>query len=358
MLNAPTRNELEGEARAALSAVLRAIPVLKDLEFEQDVLTDGPEIDLLAKFEVNGVQRALVCQIKQSGQPATVRQALYQLNYALQHYAGPGDRGMVIAPYLSPEVRKLCKEMEVAYLDLQGNCRIAFNDFYIERESSTRPRTAKRELKSLYKPKSLQVLRVLLRDPERAWKVADLAQVAGVSLGHVSNVRTALIEREFAAADALGLHLTRPGALLDEWRDNHEPPAGQRRGFYTTLHGQALEEAIRGLMRDVGKDALLASFSAADWLAPYVRTPSQHLYVHGAVFEQVRDHLRATSAAKGENLFITILRDEGVLRDVAQPSEGVFTTGYAQTYVDLYQTGDRGREAAEHLRREFLSWPT
>lgn len=357
MLNARTYAELEEEAIDALMSLLEEIPLIKNLDVEREVLAEGAAIDFIARFEVNGAKRALVCEIKNSGQPGKIRNEIYRLKYFLDQYAGEGDRAILIAPYFSQEARDICNEVGVSYLDLEGNCRISFEDFYIERETGARPKAVKRELKSLYKPKALQVLRVLIRDPERAWKVADLAENAGVSVGHVSNVRAALIDREFAAADSLGLHLTRPAALLEEWRENHEPPPGQRRGLYTPLHGQAFEEAIRRLMRKVGSDALLASFSAADWLAPYVRTPSQHLYVRAAVFDDVRDGLRATGATKGENLFVTVLLDDGVLRDFAKPAEGVFTTGYAQTYVDLYQSGDRGREAAEHLRREHLSWP-
>ena len=357
VLNNRTYHELEEEAVDTLASILGDVPVIKDVELEKQVLSDDAGVDLIARFHVNGVEHALICEIKASGQPGKIRQDIYRLKYVVDRHGGPDARAMLIAPYLSPEARSLCRDLGVAYLDFEGNSRVAFDDVYIERESASRPKAAKRELKSLYKPKSLQVLRVLIRDPARAWKVADLAEAADVSLGHVSNVRTALIEREFAEADTLGLHLTRPAALLDEWRENHEPPVGQRLGFYTTMHGQAFEEAVRSLMRIVGRDALLASFSAADWLAPYVRTPSQHLYVRGPVFDRVRDHLRATTAAKGENLFLTILHDDGVLRDFTEPAEGVFTTGHAQTYVDLYQTGDRGREAAEHLRREHMPWP-
>jgi hypothetical protein len=58
-----------------------------------------------------------------------------------------------------------------------------------------------------------------LRDPKRAWRVTELAEIAGVSLGHVSNVRTSLLDREWAQVSDRGLFLSEPDALLNAWRD-------------------------------------------------------------------------------------------------------------------------------------------
>ena len=54
-----------------------------------------------------------------------------------------------------------------------------------------------RALRSIFNPKAAAILRVMLREPDRAWRVTDLAEKANASLGHVSNVRKALLEREW-----------------------------------------------------------------------------------------------------------------------------------------------------------------
>ena len=102
---------------------------------------------------------------------------------------------------------------QCGFLDLVGNARLAFDNVFIERRVSGRPPADRRELKSLFKPKSAQVLRVLLRDPRRAWRVTELAEPAGVSLGHVSNVRAGLLDREWAQVSEGGLFLSEPDAL-------------------------------------------------------------------------------------------------------------------------------------------------
>ena len=198
----------------------------------------------------------------------------------------------------------------------------------------------------------------MLRDPHRAWRVTELAEAADVSLGHVSNVRVGLLDREWARVSEEGLYLSEPDALLDEWRDAYEPPAGHRMGFYTTLHGSSFEEAARRVLRSERETGLLAlaSFSAAHWLAPYGRTGTQYFYANDAGLEQLRSGMRLSSTSKGENVTVTLLKDLGAFRDTVEPAPGVICTSPVQTYLDLTAAGERGREAADHLRQERLTW--
>jgi hypothetical protein len=101
-----------------------------------------------------------------------------------------------LPPHLSPETRALCREQECAYLDLEGNARLALDHVFVERTVVSKPPAEKRALRSLFKPKAARILKTLLRDPPRPWQVAELATAARVSLGHVSSVRNSLLNRE------------------------------------------------------------------------------------------------------------------------------------------------------------------
>jgi hypothetical protein len=229
---------------------------------------------------------------------------------------------------------------------------------YIETEVEGSPPTERRGVKSLFRPKSAQVLRVLLRDPKHPWRVTELAEVANVSLGHVSNVRAGLIEREWAKVSESGLVIAKPDEILDAWVEAYVPPVGKRMKFYTPLHGEVLQRAIRsaiGLRPDQGS-AMLASFSAAQWLAPFGRHSSQFLYCDASALDQISSELRLEPTSKGENVIVTVLSDAGLFRDAISPVEGVLCTSVVQTYLDLAASGERGKEAAEHLRRERLKW--
>jgi hypothetical protein len=199
----------------------------------------------------------------------------------------------------------------------------------------------------------------MLREPRRPWRVTELADTASVSLGHVSNVRSALLDREWAQVSDKGLFISEPDAVLDAWRDAYEPPAGRRMTFYTTLHGSSFEDAARRVLHagSGNGQAVFASFSAAHWLAPYGRTGTQYFYANNAGLERLKHALHLSSVPKGENVVITLPKDAGLFLDTTEPAPGAVCTGLVQTYLDLAAAGERGREAAEYLRQEMLKWP-
>lgn len=350
-------NELIESAAEAIKVLLAEVPPIHLGKFEYEPLRGENRPDLLVHLDVRNHPRILVCEVKPNGQPRNVRLAIQQLhNYVLnfKEEALP----VLIAPYLSPKSQKLCRENGTGYLDLHGNARIVFDGVFIERIVSGKPRTERRDLKSLFKPKSAQVLRVLLRQPDCPWRVAQLAEEASVSIGHVSNVRSGLLAREWAQVSEEGLFLSDPNALLDAWSAEYEPPTGKRIGYYTTLHGSTFEEAVRQILHagPGGGQAILASFSAAQWLAPYGRTGSQYFYADQKGLEKLEDCLKLSVASKGENVVVTLLKDKGLFNDTLRPARGIVCTSAVQTYLDLTAAGERGQEAAEHLRREHLSW--
>ncbi|MCE4538812.1 hypothetical protein LXT12_16285 [Pelomonas sp. P7] len=356
MLNVTSSVKLDQLAADALRRALQDVPHSK-LVIDSEKAHD-PGVDLVAHIDHHGERRVVVAEVKASGQPRHVKSALFQLKRYAQEQAQP-ITPLVIAPYLSESARALCIESQVGYLDFEGNTRIAFPGFFLSREVASKPQTERRELRSLFKPKSAQVLRTMLRDPSQAWRVVDLSRTADVSAGQVSYVRSGLLDRGWAEVSDDGVFLSNPDALLDAWREEYQPPAGHRWTFYTTMHGSSLDDALRSMGGEAAEDrglAILASFSAANWLAPYGRTGTQYFYADREGAQRLRDALKLSPASRGENLVITVLDEPGPLRDFIEPAPGIYTTGLAQTYLDLYAAGERGREAAEHLRKARLQW--
>lgn len=163
----------------------------------------GPntQIDGLVCFSHGGIKYALVIEAKSDGAPRYVRSGVFQLKGYVAHLSKSDrvDSGrrwipMLVSPYLSPQARAICTEYDVAYLDLVGNTHLAFDTVYIDRASTGRPKSETRKLRSIFAPKAAAILRVMLQDPDHAWRVTALAREANASLGHVSNVRKALLE--------------------------------------------------------------------------------------------------------------------------------------------------------------------
>jgi hypothetical protein len=234
-----------------------------------------------------------------------------------------------------------------------------FPRFHLEINKADRdPFATKREQRSLFFPKSARLLKLLLQR-NASWKVADLAQAAKVSLGQVSNVRRALMEREWAqTATGEGLHLTQPNALLDAWRDGglHAPSVALR--GYTLKHGRALDEAIEAAFSDStltgDSRILLASHSVARRAAPYARVAGEYFYATEGGQRLLERHLDISPADKGENITIYRPGDEGLWMETMPLRAPLHGTGPIQTYLDLLTTGERGREAAEHWRTEKI----
>jgi hypothetical protein len=369
MKTAVQMKESEIEAKAVLEELLARVPNLQAV-FATEVRGDIPNstpIDIVVKISSLGREAVLVCEVKSNGQPKTAEPAIYKLKRDMAGF-GPNPVPVFAAPFLSEQVRQLCETEGVSYFDLAGNARIAFDGVYIERHANDNPFREKREFRTLFAPKAASVLRRMLKTeygrpeletgPWRQWRVEDLKQEAAVSLGLVSNVRKALIQQGFASDQSQGVVLTKPAALLEAWRKEYQKPEGETYCYYTTLHGNQLNAAMRDILNHsvpTGQ-AVLASFSAAKWIAPYARIGAELFYADKLGRQRLERALQLTPSGAGANVQITVLKDEGPIWDAVETAEGIWCTSPVQTYLDLSIAGDRGVEAADFLKQKVLPW--
>jgi len=325
----------------------------------------GNAVDGFVAFAHGDRNYALAVEFKPNGAPRFVRAGVYQLDscVARMRRAGGTHSGcrlipMLVSPYLSPESRAICLGHDIAYLDLVGNARLAFDTVYIDRAVAERPVSETRALRSIFTPKAAAILRVLLREPGRAWRVAELATQARASYGHVSNVRKALLAREWIELGDDGVVLVQPDILLQTWRESYRRPSGETITGYTHLHGTQLDERLRGTLNPHPERprALYALHSAAQWLAPFGRSATHTLYTDEPGAEALKEALRLTHAARGANVVLFTPTDESLFHDASEPAPDVFCTSPIVTYLDLRTGNDRDREAAEHLAGECFPW--
>jgi Transcriptional regulator, AbiEi antitoxin, Type IV TA system len=345
---------LSAEASTALRKVLTGVPGITvekvTLMSKVNSIHDFRP-DILAEVKVAGEIWTLVAEVKAQASPKSMREQVKRYETSLRQSGLERVYPLLIAPWFSAEVVSLCAEAGVGTLDLEGNCRLTFGTVFIERTGHPAPPAQRREARALFAPKSARVLRVLLRDPNQVWKTEDLAAAAQVSLGHISNVRQELLERELAEKVVGGLRLTKPRKLLEAWQSEYKQPKAQRQGFYTLLHGNALEVGIARVLEAAqsSDQIVLAASSAARWIAPYLRTSSHFFYADGPGLQALTEALQLEPVSKGENIVVYLEPDEGVFTDRFEAAPGVWTTGLAQTYLDLAVSGERGLKAAQHL---------
>jgi len=357
---AKTVKELETMAVDAVHDLLGHVPNLEIGSVERDY-----RIDFRIAFSRGSVNYALIIETKMSGAPSVVRYAVYQLRNYVAHvdqsnysYAGQRLIPMLVSRYLSPRSREICTAHNVAYLDLFGNAHLAFDSVYIDRVVADKPKAESRSLRSIFNPKAAAILRVMLREPDRAWRVTDLAEKANASLGHVSNVRKALLEREWIEKQADGVVLVQPDALLKAWRENYRRPSGHRITGYTHLHGKQLDDQLSRALNPHPQRprAIYSLHSAAQWFAPFGRDGTHTFYADESGAQFLQEALRLTPISKGANVVLCIPNDESLFDDAIEPALGIFCTSPIITYLDLWNGNDRDREAAEYVAREFFPW--
>lgn len=353
-----SEKELEMRAGEALRKLFdsRLQIEVEKIKLEPHV-EDNRRIDILASINAFGHRHTLVCEVKHNGQPRYVRNAVLQLRDSVGHM-GFSAVPVLIAPFLSEKSRAICVNHNVNYLDLYGNAFFQAPGILIDVSVADRPVAEKRDLKSLFRPKAAHILRIMLRNPKRAWRVTELANAANASFGHVSNVRKALLNREWAKDISDGVTLVDPDGLLDAWRSAYRRPDGNLIRFYTSLHGQIFEEAVKDALSAYSSQnlAIFASFSAARWIAPYGRTGIDYFYANKEGAEKIANALKASNVNRGNNVEILILKDQNIFEDTVEPAPGMICTSPVQTYLDLLVAGERGVESADYLRRKMLAW--
>lgn len=341
------------KAKKALLECLREVPFLR-----VQTVADEPrqaDVDLLLEVNLGTRPTRLMVEVKTIGQPRIVRESINRLFRSKADY--PDAYAVFVAPYISPQAAEICTKDGIGYLDLAGNCRLCFDQVFISKEGKPNAMAEKRDLRSLYSPRAERVLRVLLANSSKAWKVQPLAEEAKVSVGQVFNVKKLLADREWISAGDEGFLLTEPAKLLAEWEANYDPGRNEMKEYYSMRPIAELERLLGMACENQEIPYALAGFSSAARYAPMVRYQKAMAYV-GENINGVALALELKSVTSGANVSLIVPYDEGVLYG-AEKMGGTQVTSAIQTYLDLKQLKARGEEAAEFLKQQVIQpkWP-
>lgn len=267
------------------------------------------------------------------------------------------DGIIVIAPYVSEGAAGPLIKRGIGYWDASGNCRIWSGALYLERKGFSNRFARQASQGSPFTRAGQRLLRPLL-DPEhagRTWTLRELAKAAypGISLGQAHALAKLLELRNHLDRNADGIKVKDPGEFLRAWAREVKPPRTVQRRFYTPLSQDAFRKRFQEVLPGLGDEtkALLASFTAASEVAPYVRQHRSFLYWLGDA-KPLEDVLELQVVPDGENVVATLALDEGVFYGWAPGSPTI--TSPVQTFIDLMHAGGRGAEAAEHLFDRIL----
>ena len=333
----------------AFRECLSVVPSLTIDSIEELPAKDMPDYQAIVRGE--GFKQIVYLEIKTLGTPKSTREAVNLLVRRIQN--DPASYGIFVAPYIAPRSAAICKESGIGYVDLSGNCSIAFQQIFINREKSGNQYPFKTGLSSIYSPKSERILRVLLVYPYRTWKAIDLAEEAQVSLGMITQVSKKLIEEEWLKKTSQGISLTQPEKLLVDWSNNYTIKRNVQNNYYSMKPLQDLEIEIADTCRKLNIPYALTGFSASNRLAPMVRGQRAMIYVSRDI-DLVAEKVGLKPVESGANIILIQPYDDGVFWN-AKSIGDLEISEPVQVYLDLKRYPGRGEEAADFLFREVIN---
>lgn len=247
------------------------------------------------------------------------------------------------------------RDLGLSYLDIHGYGRITqpglvyFSPPGPEDRSPTKTRGP-----SPFAPKASRVLRSLLTDHEREWRLSDLAEVTALNPGNVHRVLSRLVDDGYVEREEDSYLLVDPGGLLNAWAENG-PPTRERTAI--PIEGE-LRAAAEELLERFHGHAVISGELAAELLAPHLPAASAVIHCLDAKewahidLEEIEPSppvLRAPGRIQLD------LPDASVAQFGSEVS-GLPLVGPAQLFVDLYREPTRGRQAAEEVRRQLLDF--
>jgi hypothetical protein len=312
-------------------------------------------VDLQIKFRLGEQEQIMVVDVASLGQPRQIRAAVTKLSEIRR--ALPAAYPVAASVYIGPQSARILRENNLGYLDLSGNCYLAFEHVLIEKEGKRNVRPSTRPLRSLFAPRATRVVRLLLAEPGRAWRLEELAKAAAVSLGHSHNVVKRLEDLRWVERDeAQRIHLGKPADLLEAWCESYTYRTNEIAAYFVP------ERVTRKLMGDLARaataDGRRYAFTLTAGLslvAPQTRLSGLHCYLEGDP-APIAAALGLHPAGEADGgLHLLAPYDPGVFYGLLDKA-GLKVVCLPQLYADLAHFERRGAEQAEHLRREAMGY--
>ena len=312
--------------------------------------------DFLARANIDGREIDLLIEVKERPHLVDLRLAAE----ALKKYAAPNRIPIVASHFMGLNRRALLKEMGVGYIDMAGNIYVRAPGILIEREGMRNSFSYEREGLNPFSDKASIILRILMDEPNRSWKIREIANFGAINPGWVSRVVNSLVERglvEFSRDK--GVALLRGEDMLKEWADLYD---WRRNKFYYyychALDSQEVLERISELNLDRDKSVALGFQAGAYMVSPYSSFNQVHLVIDGRSFDIIRPEverqLGLEPRREGANLVLVCPHYKYSALFGARKIKKWHVVSDIQLYLDLNRYPLRGQEQAQHLFEKVI----
>jgi hypothetical protein len=275
----------------------------------------------------------------------------------------------VIVEHIPSGLDDAAAEAGISYLDPRGDGRVVAPGFvYVapsrfpsalrnrgEDVAAGPPEPERRPRRvSPFAPKASRLVRCLLAEPQRSWRLSEAAAAVEVDRGNAHRVLGALVDLGLVERDEDRYSAPDPGSLLEAWAEAARPER-DRLVLHLSVDPQGW---VSELVSSRPEGFAVSGELAAELLAPYLQARQVLLHcLDLPAFDLLRESGGAPAGVglPATGRVIAAPADEGI-GDFGSTVAGLPLVSPAQLYVDLFRQRGRGREAAEHVRREILGF--
>jgi hypothetical protein len=325
----------------------------------QEAVDREPPGEPRPDLTLNVGEVAFVVECKAVGDAANVGSALRQL----KAFGTPEGKKrpktlvpIVAVPFMGETGRRLAAEAGVSWIDLSGNAWIEAPGRQIRILGNKNRFTSSGRPADVFAPKSSRVIRAMLMDPQRAFTQVELAFVSGVDKGRISRLVPRLDSMGLVLRDGRSIRIKDASLALEAWREAYDLEKHDvRRGHVSVRGPQELIDKIARVSESAGVSWALTGLAAAWQLTQFAMFRLVSLYVHARPSEAWLSAIGFREEPRGANVWIVRPVDDGVFQG-SSDAGGVSCVHPLQVYLDLKAHPERAPEAAQEIRRRFLTW--
>jgi AraC-like DNA-binding protein len=357
------------ESGSILSPGIQAKIVAIESSFE--VADHHIQVDAIVEFTIKDLPNKsirAVIEMKSRLTPMVLEGAIHQvLGYRNElRRSGAFDNlyPMVAAPYISDSVQRRCKELGVGYIDLNGTLALIHDDVYVD---VVRPATRFKNpqgAKNIFSGRSRRIIRVLLANPHRPYRLEELASEAQLSTGQVFQVTKRLQEDGLLDRTPEGRVLTKPRKLLRLFAQGLKTDYAQNRTVFSAFSETPPTQFAQFLRETCERKGIQHAFTLTSGLEPSERNAREEItaaYINVPP-ESLRNGLQLEAVGKGANVLLMMPPDSdntdagGVFYRPRKLTNGLTGVNPVQLYADFTLHGSRGDEQAEFLIEHALGF--
>lgn len=305
-----------------------------------------------AELELDGgIHRIFNVQVLKRAYPQQIKEVIDTLDHSKQK-----AYTVIIAPYISDLSAELCEQSDIGYIDEAGNCLIKTNTIYISQKGNPNKIKSKHRMKTVFDPSyvvSSKILRYLLKDVKRVWKLKYLADEVKCSIGQVSKVKNYLCEQLWAEMTLDGLAIIDVEGIMAAWSKEYRVSKNNSRSLYTLEPIADFEKKVQSLSTENGISCCLTGFSGGVRYTPVVRYNKVQIIVRPEDYREFVINSECKEVETGANISVILANDDDLLID-SRSIEGCMVASPVQIYLDCMQNKGRGEEMAEAILKKEI----